>query len=446
MKVSVEPISDIAHRVHVELPEETVEQHLTKAYRRLNRTAKIRGFRPGKVPIGLLKQRYSTQVNREVGLELVNESLMQAVEQTEMAVVSQSDLDREPLQEGKPFRYSFIVEVKPNIEVRDYKEIPAQKNIVAVTDKEIDAELEFRRQENFHLRSLEEPRPVKHGDHVVLDFTTFTDGSPVPGGETKGFHLEVGGNRFSPDFEKQLIDGARGEQRDIEVNFPPDYGNKHLAGKKALFQVVIQDIKEKVLPELNDEFAQTLGEFETLEDLRAAVRQELESKKKDQQDSEVWQQIHDELIRRNPFEVPQSMVEQELQRMLDTIQYRLTAQNLTLEQAGIDEETFKERNREMAETRVRASVILENIAHQEHLTIKEEELDQALNETAERMDQPIAKVKDFYQRSNLLEPFRKQLLEEKVVNFLRDQAIITEVDADAAADSQENKTKSEGNV
>ena len=281
------------------------------------------------------------------------------------------------------------------------------------------------------------------GDQVVLDFTTFADGRPVPGGEAKSFHLEVGSNRFSPDFENKLIGVSKGEQRDIEVTFPSDYGNEHLAGKTATFQVLIQDIKEKVLPELNDEFAKRLGEFETLEDLRTAVLRELESKKKEQQDSGLWQQIRDELIRRNPFEVPQSMVEQELQRMLDTIQYRLTAQNLTLEQAGIDEKMFKERHREIAEVKVRTSIILENIAQQERLTIEEEDLEQAFKETAAKMNQPYDKVKDFYQRSNLLESYRNQLLEEKVFNFLKDQAIITEVDAPTTADSQKNKNQSE---
>jgi trigger factor len=443
MKVSVERISDIAHRVQVELPEDAVDQHLKKAYRRLNRSAKIKGFRPGKVPIAILKQHYSGQINREVGVELINETLMQAVEQTEMDVVSQSDLDREPLQEGQPFRYSFTVEVKPAIDVRDYKEIPAQKEVLSVTDDEIDAELERRRQENFHFRSLKEDRPVERGDHVVLDFTTLADGRPVPGGEAKNFHLEVGSNRFSPDFENKLLGAGTGEQRDIEVTFPSDYGNEQLAGKTATFQVLIQDIQEKVLPELNDEFAKSLGDFETLEDLRTAVRRELESKKKEQQDSGLWQQIRDELIRRNPFEVPQSMVEQELQRMLDTIEYRLTAQNLSLEQAGIDEKTFKERHRQIAEMTVRTSIILENIAHQEHLAIQEEELEQALEETAANMNQPYDKVKDFYRRSNLLEQYRKQLLEEKVFNFLKDQATITEADAAGAADSQKNRNQSE---
>jgi trigger factor len=444
MKVAVERISDSAHRVQVELPADTVEQHLKKAYRRLNRSAKIKGFRPGKVPLAILKQHYSGQINQEVGLELINETFVQAVEQTEMDVISQSDLDREPLQEGQPFRYSFTVEVKPEIIVRDYKEIPAQKEVLSVTDDEIEAELEFRRQENSYFRSVKGDRPVKRGDQVVLDFTTFADGSSVPGGEAKGFHVEVGSNRISPDFENKLIGIARGEQRDIEVTFPPDYGNEHLAGKTATFQVLIQDIQEKVLPELNDGFAKSLGEFETLEDLRTGVVRELETKKKQQQDSGLWPQIRDELLRRNPFEVPQSMVEQELQRMLDNIQYRLSAQNLTLEQAGVDEKTFKDGHREIAEVKVRTSIILESIAHQEHLTIEEEELEQSLKETAAKMNQPYDKVKDLYQRSNLLEPYRNQLLEEKVFNFLKDQAIITEADAAAPADSQKNSNREEG--
>jgi trigger factor len=327
MKISVEEISEIARKVHVELPEDKVNRHLKKAYRQLNRTAKVRGFRPGKVPLGILKRQYADQVHHEVGLELVNETLMEALEQTAIEAVGQSDLDREPLQEGEPFRYSFIVEVRPEVVVNDYRKIPAQRKQRVVNEEEVDAELEVRRQANSYLKSLEKPRPIQQGDHAVLDFKAFAEGKPVPDGEAKGFHLEVGGNRFNPDFETKLIGASKGEQREIEVTFPPDYGNKNLAGKKATFQVEIKDIKEQGLPELDDEFAKNLGDFDNLEDLRTAVRQELEGKREQQVDADVWAQVLDELISRNPFDVPQSMVEQELQRMLDTIRYRLSAQN-----------------------------------------------------------------------------------------------------------------------
>lgn len=445
MKVSVEQISEITSRVNVELPEEAVSRQLKKAYNRLNRSAKVKGFRPGKVPLTILKRHYGDQVNHEVGLELVNDTLMEALEQTGMEVVSQSDLDREPLQEGEPFRYSFVVEVKPQVHAQDYKNIPAKRPPLEVSDEEVAAELALRRQTNFHLRSLEEPRPIQQGDHAVLDFKTFADGKPVPDGEARGFHLEVGSNRFNPEFENELLGASKGEEREIQVAFPLDYGNKNLAGKKATFQVAVKDIKEKVLPELNDEFAKNLGEFESLEDLRSAIRQELESSKRKRIDDEVWAQICDELLNRNPFEVPKSMVEQELQRMLDTIRFRLSSQNLTLEQAGMDEDTFKERNRQMAEKRVRTSILLERISHQEGFEVSDEELDQGLHSTAEKMNQPYDKVRDFYVRSNMMDSYRHQLLEDKVINFLQDQADITEGEQVAISGPEKKQSESEEN-
>jgi trigger factor len=197
------------------------------------------------------------------------------------------------------------------------------------------------------------------------------------------------------------------------------------------------DIKEQSLPELDDEFAKNLGDFDNLEDLRTAVRQELQGSRGHQIDAEVWTQILDELISRNPFDVPQSMVEQELQRMLDTIRYRLSAQNLTLEQAGMDEETFKERNREVAERRVRATILLEKIAHQESLEVSDEEVDQGLHRSAKDMNQSYEQVRDFYRKSNLMEPYKRQLMEEKVINFLRDHADVIEVEKAASGSGED---------
>jgi trigger factor len=432
MKVSIQDVSEITRRVQVELPEEKVNNHLEKAYRRLNRTVKVKGFRPGKVPLAILKRHYADQVKYDVGMELVNETLMAALEQTEIQAVSQSDLDTDPLQEGEPFRYSFLVEIRPEIVVQDYQNIPAKRQRLVVTDEEVAAELELRRQSNSYLKTLEESRPIQQGDHAVLDFKAFADGKPVPGGESKGFHLEVGASRFHPDFETQLLGTSKNESKEIVVPFPADHGNQHLAGKNVTFEVVVKDIKEKVLPELNDDFAKDLGEFDTLDELRTSVRAELERKRKSHIDAEVGTQILEELINRNPFEVPRSMVEQELQRMLDTIRFRLSAQKLTLEQVGMDEETFRERNRDIAEKRVRKSILLDKIAAQEEFEITDADLDMGLYRAAEEAKEPYEKVKSFYQRNNLIEQYRHQLREEKVMRFLQDKAEVTEADTSPA--------------
>ncbi|UCG11115.1 MAG: trigger factor [Deltaproteobacteria bacterium] len=431
MKVSVEKISEISHKIHVELSETKVKQQLKKAYRELNRNVKVRGFRPGKVPLAILKRQYGDQVNNDVGLDLINETLVEALEKTEVEAISQSDLDRGPLREGEPFRYSFLVEVKPELVVTDYLKIPARRAKLQVTEEEVDAEMERRRHSNAYLQSLEEERPLQGGDHAVLDMKAFTDGKPVPDGETKGFVLELGSNHFNPEFEAKLIGASKGDRKEIEVTFPEDYGNKKLAGRNTTFQVEVKDVKEMVLPELDDDFAKDLGEFENLAELRNAVRAEIEADKKNHIDREVGEQLLDELLNRNTFAVPKAMVERELQRMVDAIRSRLSMQNITLEQTGTDENALKERNRESAERKVRISILLEKIADQEGVDISDEELDERFRKTAAESNQPYEKIREFYQRNNLVEPLRQQLMEEKVIAFLTDQAEISELDAEA---------------
>jgi len=439
MKVSVEQLSATERKVHVELPQETVGRELDKAYRELSRTVKIKGFRPGKVPLDILKRRFGTQVENEVGLQLVNDSFLDAMKQGEIEAVSDPRLDREPLLEGQPFRYSVVVEIKPEIAVKDYAKLPVRRKPVHVSDEEVGVQLELRRQANAFLRTLGDDRPVRTGDHVLLDFRAFIGSQPVPGGENKGYELEIGSNRFSAEFENKLLGAVKGEEREIEVTYSADHPNRNLAGKTVRFEVAVKDVMERLVPDLNDEFARTLGSAQSLEELRGLIRQQVEKQKNKANDGEVRQQLVDELIVRNPFEVPQGMVERELQRMLETIRYRLAAQNVSLEQTGIQEGTFKQQNRDHAEKSVRATLVLERLAAQETLVVTEDELEERLRQSAAELNQPLDKVKDFYRKNNLMEPLRRQLLEEKVVKLLLDQADITEVSPDPSGSAPQGE-------
>lgn len=430
MKVSVEQLSAIERKVRVELPQETVRRELDKAYRELSRTVKIKGFRPGKVPLDILKRRFGTQVENEVGLQLVNNSFLDAMKQGEIEAVSDPRLDREPILEGEPFRYSVVVEIKPDITVKDYGKLPVRRKRVHVSDEEVVVQLELRRQANAFLRTLGDNHLVRTGDHVLLDFRAFIGSQPVPGGEAKGYELEIGSNRFSAEFENKLLGAVKGEEREIEVTYPIDHPNKKLAGQTVRFEVAVKDVMERLVPELNDEFARTMGGVQTLEELRGLIRQQVEKQKSKANDGEVRQQLVDELIARNPVELPQGMVERELQRMLETIRYRLAAQNVSLEQAGIQEGTFKQQNRDRAEKSARATLLLERLAAQENLVVTDDELEEGLRQSAEELNRPLDQVKEFYRKNNLTEPLRRQLLEEKVVKILLDQADITEVSPD----------------
>ena len=436
MKVSVEQLSATERKVHVELPQETVRKELDKAYRELSRTVKIKGFRPGKVPLDILKRRFGTQVENEVGLQLVNNSFVDAMKQGEIEAVSEPRLDREPLLEGQPFRYSVVVEIKPEIVVRDYAKLPVRRKQVQVSDEEVGVQLELRRQANAFLRTLGDDHPVRTGDHVLLDFRALIGSQPVPGGEAKGHELEIGSNRFGAEFENKLLGAVKGEEREIEVTYPGDHPNKNLAGQTVRFEVAVKDVMERLVPDLNDEFARTLGSAQSLEELRDLIRRQVEKQKNKANDGEVRQQLVAELIARNPFEVPQGMVERELQRMLETIRYRLAAQNVSLEQAGVQEGTFKQQNRDRAENSVRATVLLERLAAQENLVVTDDELEERLRQSAEELNRPLDKVKDFYRKNNLMEPLRRELLEEKVVKLLLDQADITEVSPDLSGSAQ----------
>jgi len=439
MKVSVEQLSQVRRKVHVEIPRETVTRELDKAYRQLSRTVRIKGFRPGKVPLAILKRQYGSEVQNETGLQLIKDTVTEALKQGEIEAASDPRLDREPLLEGEPFRYSVVVEVKPDITVKDYGKIPVRRKQVQVTDGEVDVQLELRRQAGGFLRTLGEGRPIRQGDHVLVDFKSFAGTRPVPGGEAKGYQLEVGAKRFNSEFEEKLLGAVKGEQRNIEVPFATDHPNKNLAGKTVRFEVVVKDVMERLVPELSDEFARTMGTVQTLGELRQLIREQLEKQKAKATDAEVRQQLVDELITRHPFEVPYGMVERELHSMVETIRYRLAAQNMTLEQAGVREETFKQQNRDRAERSARANLLLERLAAEQRLVVSDEELEEGLLQSAKELNRPIDKVKDFYAKNNLIEPLRRQLLEDKVVKLLLDQALITEVPPDPPGETKKNE-------
>ncbi len=439
MKVSVEELSQVRRKVHVEVPQETVRRELDKAYRQLNRTMRIRGFRPGKVPLAILRRQYGREVESETGLQLVKDTVTEALKQGQIEAVSDPQLDREPLVEGEPFRYSVVVEVKPDISVKDCGKIPVRRKQVQVSNEEVDVQLELRRQASGFLRTLGEGRPIRQGDQVLLDFKSSVGTRPVPGGEAKGYQLEVGANRFNPEFEEKLLGAAKGEQRNIDVAFAADHPNKNLAGKMVRFEVLVKDVMERLVPELDDEFARSMGTVQTIGELRQLTRQQLEKQKAKAIDAEVRQQLLDELIARNPFEVPQGLVERELQRMVETVRYRLAAQNVTLEQAGIREDSFRQQNRDRAERSARASLLLERLAAEQRLVVSDEDVEEGLRQSAEELNRPLDKVKDFYKKNNLIEPLRRQLLEDKAVRFLLDQALITEAPVDSSTETNKNE-------
>ncbi|MBW2122921.1 MAG: trigger factor, partial [Deltaproteobacteria bacterium] len=302
MDVRVEELGPTRKKIHVVVPQEAVKKEIEDVYVALRKTAKVKGFRPGKIPREILKRYYNDYVTEQVISRLIESTYKGAISESKILPVSLPNLENEGLTEGKPFRYSAVVEVEPEIKVDDYVGIPVTKGEIRVEEKEVAERLARLQQLHAQLRRIEEERPVREGDFVLIDFRGTMDGKPFKGGQGQGVSVEIGAGGFAGEIENGLIGARCDEEREIEAVFPEDHRDRALAGKKASFRVKVREIREKVIPPLDDEFAKDLGS-ESLEELREKVRGKIEEEKRLEVEREMNEQILDHLKEKNRFEV-----------------------------------------------------------------------------------------------------------------------------------------------
>jgi trigger factor len=423
MKVQVEEISPVKKKLMVEVEAEQIRREWDSVAKNFNKKVKLKGFRTGKIPISVLVKYYGPQIDEEVISHVVNQTYPEALKETGLMPVALPELDYPALDREIPFIYKAVIELKPEIPIFEYKGLEVKKSEIAVTEEEVEKRLSAIQLSHGELVSREEERPLRKGDFAVIDYQSFNEGVEIPGGSAKNFDLEVGGGFFNPDFEAALIGLSKEEEKEFDIPFSEDYGNPSLAGKILHYRVKVQEIKERNLPPLDDVFAQSLGkEFASLEDLREKIREDLEKEETRKADLKMKEEIIDQLLSRAEFEVPEAMINQESQRMLMRIEQDLTRQGLDWEKAGLEPARLMEKFRPAAEKMVRKGLLLEKIAALESLSIPPEEIDQELQKIAERVNQSLTLVKEVYSKNNLLEGLSQQLLEEKTLNFLIDQA------------------------
>jgi trigger factor len=275
------------------------------------------------------------------------------------------------------------------------------------------------------LLPLKEERPLQNGDFAVLDYQSFMDGNAVPGGAANNYDLEIGAGYFNPEVEKVLVGLEKGQEKEFDIDFPEDYGNTSLKGKRVHYQVKVQDIKERHLPELNDAFAQGLSkDLTSLEDLKKKIREDLEAEAHNKADGKLREDLIDGLIAKTEFEIPETLVNQEIQQMMMRIQQDLSRQGLSWEKAGLDPSGFMDRFRPSAQKLVRKTLLLEKIAQLESLTVTPEEIEAEFNRIALQVNQSPTIVKEIYHKNNMTEQMNLHLLEEKTINFLKEHAAI----------------------
>jgi trigger factor len=427
MKANVEEISAIKKKVLVEIPENQVTQEVDSFYRDLGKKAKIKGFRPGKVPRNILERYFKDYVKAEVVQKLIQDSYPTALSETDLHPVSPPVIDPGEFAEGKPFLYSAVVEVKPDIQLGGYTGLKIEGKREETKGEEVEERLKVLQNLHANLKTISETRPIQAGDYVILDYEGNMEGHPLEGGKAIDFTVEVGSGQFIPAFEEKLIGLKSEEEREIEVSFPEDYGYTKWAGKTISFHVKIKEIKEKILPPLDDEFAKDIGDYASLEELKAKLSGEIQREKELALGRQLKDQVVDQLLQAHPFEVPENLVEEQTNALVSDTKLRLTAQGLELKNLGLSEEKLQGDYRTMAEKQVRAFLILEKIAGQEGIEVTDEEAEARLREISERMHQKFDVVKHYYEKNGLLPEVKAGIIRDKTLDFLIERANINYV-------------------
>jgi trigger factor len=427
MNVNIEEISTIKKKVSIEIPENDVTKEIDSFYKDLGKKAKIKGFRPGKVPRDILERYFKDYVKTEVVQKLIQDTYPQVLSENDLHPVSPPVIDPGEFVDGRPFQYSAVIEVKPEIKLEGYIGLKIEGKKEEVKEEEVEERL--RNLQNLHanLKTISEARPIQTGDYVIIDYEASMDGKPLEGGKTIDFTVEVGSGQFIPAFEEKLIGLKPEEEKEIEVSFPEDYGYQKWAGKTVSFHAKIKEIKEKILPPLDDEFAKDLGDYSSFEELKAKLKGEIEKEKALTLERQLKDKVADQLIEANPFEVPQSLVEEQVKALVSDTKLRLAAQGVDLKNLGLSEEKLQGDYRGMAEKQVRTFLILEKIAGQEGMVVTDEEVEDRLKEMAERMHQKIDVVKRYYEKNELLPEVKVGMIRDKTLNFLLEKATINYV-------------------
>ena len=432
MKTTLEDISPVKKKLLIEIDSKEVDKRLNHAYGEIRKSAKIPGFRPGKVPRKILETYFGNQVIDDVTRELISDSFPKAVDEVKTFPLGQPILEKEALKQGQGFNYSAIMEVRPEFEVKDHLGLDVEKEILSIGEEDVQKRLEEIREANGKMVPIEEERQIRDGDFVIVDYEGFEDGQPMEDVKSSNLLVKVGKNDFHPKFDEALIGLKKEDETEVDIDFEKDFYHAKLAGKRVNFKIKIADIKELVLPELNDEFASNLGaDLKNLDSLKNELKNAITSQEEKRIDSEIKQRLLEKISEGINFELPEVLVEAEINFSFRRLNDNLERSGSSLEKAGITEAGLRKEFRPASEKRVREMLILDRIAKQDKIDIDDDDLEKGYGKLAESMGQDIETVKKYYEARGQLDSLKEELLKEKTLNYLVEHANVTKMEKDA---------------
>jgi trigger factor len=435
MKVTVEDRSSVRKVLHIEIPETDVTRSLDKAYQTLKKTAKVKGFRPGKTPRSVLERLYKKEVSADVSGKLIQDAYVDALKETELKVVGSPTVDPPELVAKGDYCFDAEVEIHPEIADIGFTNLKLKKTLYKASDEEVDVQIQMMQKNLAKREPIDEERPAQIGDFVQIDYEGFKEGKPFKDtSKTENFVVKLGDAQIAEDFDKGVVGMNPGDEKEITVTFPEDYFNKKLTGHTVDFKVKLNEIRKEVLPEIDDEMAKQLGPFTTLDEVREKIRENLTQGYEKRIEQELNEQIFSQILETTDFEVPDVMVEYELNSIITDAERSFSYHNKTFEEAGISRESLAEKYRDTAEKQVRRQLILGKIIQQEKMELADEDLEKGFEEMAATYNQTVDVIKGFYGNSgDKLEQFKYALLEKQAIKLIMERNEIESVEPDESA-------------
>lgn len=425
MSLQVEKLEKNMAKLTIEVPAEELEKAMQNAYLRAKNRITIPGFRKGKAPRKMIEQMYGKGIFLEDAANaLIPEQYSKALEECDLEIVSQPEIDVTQIEPGKAFIFTAEVAVKPEVTLGEYKGLEVPKAETEVTDEEIEAELKKEQEKNSRTITVED-RGAENGDIATIDFEGFVDGTAFEGGKGTDYPLTLGSGSFIPGFEDQLVGAKAGDHVEVNVTFPEEYQSKDLAGKAAVFQCDVKKVETKELPELDDDFAQDVSEFDTLAEYKEDIKKNLTERKEREARTAKENAAVDKAIENAQMEIPDAMIETQISQMLDDFSRRMQSQGLTMEQymqfTGMTADKMREEMKPQALKRIQTRLVLEKIAETENIQPSEEEVNEEIGKMAEMYKMEVDKLKELL-GDRELEQMKKDMAVQKAVTLVADEA------------------------
>lgn len=422
MSVKVEKLENSMAKLTVEVPAEELEKALDRAYNKNKNKLNVPGFRKGKAPRNIIEKMYGPEIFYEdAANDLVEREYEKAYDECGEDIVSSPEIEVVEIEKGKPFVFTATVALKPEIKLGKYKGVKIEKVETEVTDEEVDAAIEKERENS--ARTVAVDRPVKDKDLTVIDFEGFVDGKAFEGGKGENYPLTIGSGVFIPGFEEQLIGAKKGEEVEVKVTFPEDYQAEELKGKEAVFKCKVNEIKEKELPELDDEFASEVSECDTFAEYKEATKKNLSEKKAEDAKTIKEDRVIEAIVEASEINIPEAMLETEKRQMVQDFAQRIQSQGLSMQQyaqfTGVTAESLLEQAGPSAEKRIKSRLVVENIVKAEKIEVTEEDYEKELERLSESYQMEIDKLKEMIAGNDkAVEQIKEDLAMQKAIDFV----------------------------